>query len=100
MEISRDLYDTFEDFADKRVEGSRSIYKRRGELRDSKMKKDIITGLCGEYNPFLTRGDELRDFSRTMCNWSGKGIVFSDFEGFITTAESAGCMEVCSGQGN
>jgi hypothetical protein len=53
-----------------------------------------------QYNPFLTEGDELRDFSRTMCNWSGKGIAFSDFEGFITTASSAGCMEVCSGQGN
>ena len=49
------------------------------------------------YNPFLREGDELRDFSHTMCNWSGKGIVFSDFEGFLSTAISAGCMEVQNG---
>jgi hypothetical protein len=84
------------------MEGIMTTYKlKMGEdymfsARDEGEFRDRLR----EYNPFLTRGDELRDFSRTMCNWSGKGIVFSDFEGFITTAESAGCMEVCSGQGN
>ena len=36
----------------------------------------------------------------TFLELGSRGIDFSDFEGFITTAESAGCMEVCSGQGN
>jgi hypothetical protein len=45
--LKRDI-ERCERFAEKRMNGSKDEYKARGELRESKIFQDIVTGACGE----------------------------------------------------
>lgn len=49
IKISKYIMGKVEDFACKRIEGSKNLYAYRGERNVTKMEEDIITGTLGEY---------------------------------------------------
>ena len=49
VKIDKRIVKRIEEFADKRIEGSKSLYAHRGEARVEKIRNDIIIGAMGEF---------------------------------------------------
>jgi len=52
IKISKYIYGKIEEFAQKRIQGSKNLYTYRGEKNNDKMINDIIVGTLGEYGVY------------------------------------------------